>query len=118
MSDITKIMEIKMREGRERGAATERLYLEKRRMWSERDDALEVHNEEIEQLIVRTRGDELDHEALKQTREGLEQLITRKNKDIEQYDLKIAKITQEIEKIEMKLRSSGQPRTYSVESIR
>ncbi len=118
MANMTRMMEMKMRDGRERGAATESLYIKKRIRQNARDAAIEVSNKEIERVITGIKGSELDEGALKQTREELEQLITGKYSTLNTYNYQIAEIMQEIEKIEMELSLSGKPRTYSVESIR
>ena len=118
MANMAKMMEMKMRDGRKRGAATESLYITKRRIQDTRDTALEVSNKEIERVITGIKGSELDEGALKQTREELEQLITRKYNTSAAHNSMIAEIVQKIEKIEMELSLSGEPRTYSVESIR
>ena len=107
-----------MRDGRERGAATESLYITKRIRQNARDSAIRQSNTEIERWITAIRGNELDEEALEKTREKLEQLITEKYRALVTYDHEIAEIAQKIEKIEMELSLSGKPRTYSVESIR
>jgi len=109
---------MKMRDGRERGAATESLYTTKHEYMIRRDAALEVSNKEIERVITGIRGSELEEEALKKTRDELEELITRKYKTSAAHNSMIAEIVQKIEKIEMELSLSGKPRTYSVESIR
>ena len=118
MTNMTRMLEMKMRGGRERGAATESLYITKRIRQNARDAAIEVSNKEIERVITGIKGSELDEGALKQTREELEQLITGKYSTFETYNSQIAKIMQEIKKIELELSSSSKPRTYSVESIR
>ena len=107
-----------MRDGRERGAATESLYITKRIRENARDAAIWQSDKEIEQLITGIRGSELEEEALKKTRDELEELITRKYKTSAAHNSMIAEIVQKIEKIEMELSLSGKPRTYSVESIR
>jgi len=115
---MARMLEMKMRDGRERGAATESLYTTKHEYMIRRDAALEVSNKEIERVITGIRGNELEEDALKKTREELEELITRKYKTIDGWNAMIAEIVQKIGKIEMELSSSGKPRTYSVESIR
>ena len=107
-----------MRDGRERGAATESLYITKRIRQNARDAAIRQSNTEIERWITTIRGNELDEESLEKNREKLEQLITEKYKILATYNHEIAEIAQKIEKIEMELSLSGKPRTYSVESIR
>ena len=118
MANMARMLEMKMRDGRERGAATESLYITKREYMITRDAALEVSNKEIERVITGIKGSELDEGALKQTREELEQLITRKYNTSVAHNSRIAEVVQEIKKIEMELSLSGKPQTYSVESIR
>ncbi|MCK4652139.1 MAG: hypothetical protein KAT13_03520 [Methanosarcinales archaeon] len=69
---MARTLELKMRDGRERGAATESLYITKRIRQNARDAAIELSNKEIERLITGIRGSELDESALKKTREELE----------------------------------------------
>ncbi|MHC1575253.1 MAG: hypothetical protein ACXQTY_05575 [Candidatus Methanogasteraceae archaeon] len=115
---MTRMLEMKMRDGRERGAATEILYTTKHEYMIRRDAALEASNKEIERVITGIKGSELDERDLKQTREELEQLITGKYKTSVGYNSMIAEKVKEIEKVETKLALSGEARTYSVESIR
>ena len=118
MDNMARMLELKMRNGRERGTATESLYITKQIRQNTRDAAIELSNKEIERLITGIRGSELDEAALKKTREELEQIITGKYRALATYDHEIAEIAQKIEEIEMELRLSGKPRTHSVESIR
>ena len=115
---MAKMLEMKMRGGHERGAATESLYATKRIRQNARDAAIRLSNTEIERWITAIRGNELDEGALEKTREKLEQLITEKYTTLATYNHEIAEIAQKIEKVEMELSISGKPRTYSVESIR
>ena len=71
MTNIARMLEMKMRDGRERGAATESLYITKRQIQVRRDAALEVSNKEIERVITGIKGSELDEGALKKIREEL-----------------------------------------------
>jgi len=115
---MARMLEMKMGDGRERGAATESLYITKHEYMIRRDSALEVSNKEIERVITGIEGSELDEGDMKQTREELEELITGKYRTLAGYNSMIAEIVQEIKKVETKLALSGKPRTHSVESIR
>ena len=118
MANMARMLEMKMRDGRERGAATESLYITKRIRQNARDDNIRLSNTEIERWITVIRGNELDEEALEKTREKLEQLITEKYRILATYNHEIPELAHKIKKIEMELNLSGKPRTYSVESIR
>ena len=106
MNNMARMLEMKMRDGRERGAATESLYITKHEYRIRRGAALEVSNKEIERVITGIKGSELEEDALKKIRE---ELITGKYRTLAAHNSMIAEIVQKSEKIERELSLSGKP---------